>query len=71
MKDDKDSNTNELDNEVYILTPWGILYSILCDYGIDCSSTTSAIGTHLVDDFMDAMTKHGYLIKTGVGKEDD
>lgn len=57
--------TEESTNEKYVLTPWGCLYATLIDYGVDVSHITGTIGGHLVDDFMDAMVKAGYLDKAG------
>lgn len=47
----------------YELTEWGCLYGVLTEYGIDASHITGTIGKHLVDDFMDAMCKFGYVEK--------
>lgn len=55
--------------EKYCLTEWGCLSSVLAEYGIDVSHITSTIGKHLVDDFMDAMCKAGYVGK--VKNEDE
>ena len=47
--------------EVFVITPWGCLSSILHDYSIDASHITGKMGEHLVDDFMAAMVKAGYI----------
>ena len=51
------------DDEVYGLTPWGIMYAVLRDYGFDPERLTKRMGEHLVDDFMDGMVRHGYAEK--------
>ena len=56
------------EEEKYILTPWGCLWGVLNDYGIDLSNITPAIGEHMVEDFMTAMVKAGYLAK---GEDDE
>lgn len=49
--------------EVFVMTEWGCLSSVLAEYGIDVSHITARVGTHIVEDFMDAMCKAGYLEK--------
>ena len=49
--------------ERYVLTPWGCLYSVLTDYGIDVEHVPGRVGQHIVDDFMDAMVKAGHVIE--------
>lgn len=51
--------------EQYVLTEWGCLGSTLKEYGIDVSHITGRVGKHIVDDFMDAMCKAGYVEKKG------
>jgi nucleoid-associated protein YejK len=53
--------------EVFVITEWGCLGSTLKEYGIDVSHITGRVGKHIVDDFMDAMCKAGYVEK----KEND
>ena len=54
------------DDEVYRLTPWGIMYDVLQDYGFEPQKLTGRMGEHLVEDFMDGMVRNGY-----VGKMED
>ena len=54
---------DEEDDETYILTPWGCLHSVLIDYGINVGYISGRVGEHIVDDFMDAMVKCGYVGK--------
>ena len=49
------------DNEVYVLTPYGVLLSVMGDYGIDVSHITPRVAEHLFDDFMEALCKQGYV----------
>lgn len=49
--------------EQYVLTEWGCLGSTLKEYGVDVSHITGRVGKHIVDDFMDAMCKAGYVEK--------
>ena len=53
------------DNEEYMLTEWGCLSSVLDDYGIDTSHIKGKVGKHIVEDFMDAMVKAGFVSKAG------
>lgn len=50
-------NKNE---DRYTLTPWGCLYMVLTDYGIDVNSVPGIVGKHIVEDFMEEMCKTGY-----------
>ncbi len=54
----------EEDEEKYVLTPWGCLYGVMLDYGIDVSSIRGRVGEHIVEDFMEAMEKAGYVTKS-------
>ena len=54
------------DDDEFVLTEWGCLYSVLTDYGIDVSHIPGRVGQHIVEDFMEAMVKSGY-----VGKNED
>lgn len=51
------------DNETYVLTPWGCLYTVLLDYGINAEHISGRVGSHIVEDFMDAMERSGYVAK--------
>lgn len=51
------------EEEVYALSPWGCMYCILKDYGIDVENVPCVIGQHMVEDFMELMQKQGYLRK--------
>lgn len=63
-----EKTTNE---EVYVLTEWGCLSSILEEYGIDVSHITGRVGAHIVEDFMDAMCNAGYVAKKEVEDGDN
>lgn len=49
--------------EKYVMTEWGCLSSTLEEYGIDVSHITGRVGSHIVEDFMDALCTAGYLQK--------
>ena len=51
------------DDVKYCLTPWGCLYATLTDFGIDVDHITGRVGELLVEDFMEAMQKAGYVSK--------
>jgi len=53
----------EKQDEIYVLSEWGCLSSVLKDYGIDINHITGTVGTHMVNDFMDMMEKAGYVRK--------
>jgi len=56
---------DEEDEEVkYVITPWGCLVSVLLGYGIDVSHFKGRVGEHIVEDFMEAMEKAGYITKS-------
>lgn len=57
----RNKKRKDVEDEVWRLTPWGCLFAVLNDYNIYCDHITSRMGEHLVDDFMEAMEKHGYL----------
>ena len=55
----------------YRLTPMGCLYAVLLDYVgpdhlLDIRKIQGRVGEHIVEDFMDAMVRAGYL-----GREND
>ena len=52
-----------LEDEKFVLTPWGCLSSVLTDYGVDWSHLTPTMGKHMVEDFMDAMVTAGHVRK--------
>lgn len=57
--------------EKYKPTPMGCLYAVLLDYVgpdhlLDIRKIQGRVGEHIVEDFMDAMVRAGYL-----GREDD
>lgn len=56
-------NQEESEEESYVITPWGCLYCTLLDYGIDLSHIKGRVGEHIVEDFMEAMEKAGYVSK--------
>lgn len=52
--------------EKYRLTPMGCLYAVLLDYVgpdhlLDIRKIQGRVGEHIVEDFMDALVKTGYL----------
>ena len=53
----------EDEDEKYVLTPWGCLYSVLNDYGVDVERIPSRVGEHIVEDLMDALVMAGHLVK--------
>lgn len=61
FKEEKDQEESE--EELYVLTPWGCLVGVLLDYGIEVSHIKGRVGEHIVEDFMEAMEKAGYVSK--------
>lgn len=57
------------DEEVYVLTPYGVLLSVMDDYGIDVNHITPRMAEHLFEDFMEALCKQGYVGKRGEADE--
>ena len=51
------------DDDKFGLTPWGCLYAVLTDYGIDITNITGTIGKHMVEDFMALMEQHGHVVR--------
>lgn len=51
----------EKEDETFALRPWGCLYVVLKDYGVDISGVTPRMGEHMVNDFMELMVTNGYL----------
>lgn len=51
-------NENE---ELYVITPWGCLSSVLADYNVDHSHITPKMGVHMVEDFMEMMVTAGHV----------
>lgn len=51
------------DDEVWRLTPWGCMSSVLQGYGFDPERLTSTMGKHMVEDFMKAMVNAGHIRK--------
>ena len=52
--------------EKYTLTPMGCLYAVLLDYVgpdhlLDIRKIQGRVGEHIVEDFMDALVRAGYL----------
>lgn len=52
--------------EKYTLTPMGCLYAVLLDYVgpdhlLDIRKIQGRVGEHIVEDFMDALVRTGYL----------
>lgn len=64
--------TMEKKSEVkYQVTPMGCLYAVLLDYVgpdhlLDIRKIQGRVGEHIVEDFMDALVRAGYL-----GRNDD
>ena len=62
--------------EKYKLTPMGCLYAVLLDYVgpdhlLDIRKIQGRVGEHIVEDFIDAMVKSGYLARAEKGENDD
>ena len=58
------------------LTPVGCLYAVLLDYVgpdhlLDIRKIQGRYGEHIVEDFMDAMVKAGYVGRAEKGENDD
>lgn len=51
-----------------MLTPWGCLYATFLAYNIDLSSVSGTMGGHIIEDFMELMTKCGYVEKVENGE---
>lgn len=62
MCTDKDTSRYEDEEERYVLTPWGCLYGTLLEYNIDLDYVSGTVGNHIVEDFMDAMMRAGYVV---------
>lgn len=58
------------EEEMFVLTPWGCLSSVLDDYGIDTSHIKDKVRNHIVEDFMDTMVNAGYVSKIGDTEEE-
>ena len=59
------------DEVKYVITPWGIMTSVLNDYGINLPPYfTGVMGEHMVDDFMKYMEKSGYVVHEEDERED-
>lgn len=55
----------------YVITPWGIMTSVLNDYGINLPPYfTGVMGEHMVNDFMKYMEKSGYVVQAKDKQED-
>lgn len=59
----------EEDDEIYQVTPWGILWSILDDYNIDTSHIKGKVGSHIIEDFMESMKNAGYIKEYNYNEE--
>ena len=58
------------------LTPMGCLYAVLLDYVgpdhlLDIRKIQGRVGEHIVEDFMDAMERQGYLRKGNDERESE
>lgn len=59
------------DEVKFVVTPWGIMTSVLNDYGIKLpQGFTGTIGEHMVDDFMKYMEKIGHVVHVEDEDED-
>jgi len=65
----KPLDVQDEEDEAYVLTPWGCLYAVLHDYGIDAEHISGKVGKHIVEDFMELMVRAGYVLTNG-SKED-
>lgn len=52
------------EEEKYVLSEWRCLSATLNDYGIKTDNISGRVGKHIVDDFMDAMCKAGYVAQS-------
>lgn len=52
------------DEERYVLSEWGCLSVTLNEYGIRTDNISGRVGKHIVEDFMDAMCRAGYVAKS-------
>jgi hypothetical protein len=61
----------ENNEEVFKLTEWFILYTVLTEYGIDVSHISGRVGQHIVEDFIAGMIEQGYILKASdlIGEE--
>ncbi len=51
-------------DEMYVLTEWGCLGSVLADYGIDIARISCKVGEHIIEDFMELLERCGYVEKS-------
>jgi len=58
------------DEEMYQLTPYGVLYLTLNQYGFDTSKLTSTIGNHMLEDLVKGLMKIEYLPEMEFKDED-
>lgn len=63
-------NDDSDEDKIYVATPWGLLYSVLTEYGISAGHISGRIGTHIVDDFMEAMMNSGYVQRASAYEDD-
>lgn len=76
MAKKSDGETATKKDEQYRLTPVGCLYAVLKDYAgedgmLNVNKIQGRYGEHIVEDFMDAMVKAGYLERKSDEKEED
>lgn len=56
------------DEEVYCLTPYGVMLNVFEDYGIHAKHLTARVAEHLFEDLMESLVKQGYI---GRRKDDE
>lgn len=49
------------EEEVYVLTPYGVLLAVMDDYNINIDHLTPKMAEHLFEDFMEVLMKQGYV----------
>ena len=54
-------NENEHEEKTFTLTPYGVLLSVMADYGISVSHITPRMAEHLFEDYMEALMRCGYV----------
>lgn len=50
-----------MEEEIYVLTEYGILLSVCEDYGINVDHITPKVAEHFFNDFMEALCNAGYV----------
>lgn len=61
---DKQIERKAENEEKCVLSEWGCLSVTLNDYGFNTDNISGRVGKHIVEDFMDAMCRAGYVAKS-------